>query len=244
MKFASAMSLSLRLLTKGCLAVLLICSLQTVKAQAQEEQQEKQQEEQKEEVKKEQTSDKFIQSIELQVDYLKAVTFFLDDRMQYEGSLNIRFMKNITLSGDFGFAHWTPQKRYNNTLFDTEGNYVRLGLDYRVKLDEKFELGLGARAARAFYQEKAVFHVESELHEGKINEFVWENLRATWAELVVSSDRKLWKGLHAGLILRYRFLINAPVFEPLDSYAIPGYGKKFNNSLPAANLYLKYRFSF
>ncbi|MTI32359.1 DUF6048 family protein [Xanthovirga aplysinae] len=186
----------------------------------------------------------WIQGIELKTDYLKFASLLLDTEEKYEAGVNVLLKHNFALSFEYGIAQLTPDKPYLNTTFITEGEYYKVGLQYRIPLDKKNEIFVGANYGQSTYDEKANFKIEGSLNDDFTENFDWKNLKANWGEIIIGSERKLFAGLRAGMLLRFRILASAPTFDPVNTYNIPGYGRRFNNTVPAVNLYLKYRINF
>jgi hypothetical protein len=71
-----------------------------------------------------------------------------------------------------------------------------------------------------------------------------EDLEANWVELILGSESSVKGNLYFGFTFRMRFLIQSDNFEPFEVYFVPGYGRTFDNFVPALNLYVKYFIPF
>jgi hypothetical protein len=94
------------------------------------------------------------------------------------------------------------------------------------------------------YQDEAVFSILSSMWDDFEDGFQRTDLEASWAELILGSESS-WKGnLYFGFTFRLRFLIQADNFTTFEVYSVPGYGRTFDNFVPALNLYIKYFIPF
>lgn len=184
----------------------------------------------------------FLSSIAVSVDYGKLAAQFLNTESKYEFGGQVEFKDRIVLIGEYGFSTLTPNGAYQNTEYTSEGNYFRVGLGYKIDFTAKNNLYFSARYARSSFKDKGTLDVTSAsgLYDDLLQPFVRDDLTAQWFEIVMSSEAKLWKGLYAGFHLRLRIMDKYDEQEPLDVYTIPGYGRTFDKSIPAVNLYLKY----
>ena len=76
---------------------------------------------------------------------------------------------------------------------------------------------------------------------------------AKWIELVINSEKKITLNknnpdakindlVSLGLMIRYKILLDHPELEPIQVFAIPGYGRTVNPRILAFNLFLKVNF--
>lgn len=184
----------------------------------------------------------FLSSIAVSVDYGKLAAQFLNTESKYEFGGQVELKDRLVLIGEYGFSTLTPHGAYQNTDYTSEGSYFRLGLGYKIDFTAKNNLYFSARYAKANFKDKGALDITSAsgLYDDLFEPFVRDNLSAQWFEVVMSSEAKLWKGLYAGFHLRLRIMDKYDKQEPLDVYTIPGYGRTFDKSIPAVNLYLKY----
>ena len=103
----------------------------------------------------------------------------------------------------------------------------------------------------SLFEDRGQFLIESEFWEDFQQGFGSTDITASWMEIVIGTETylRLGKGktdapksrFLVGWKFRLRFLMD---FENRDEpriYSIPGYGRTFDNSVPALNLYVKYR---
>ena len=196
---------------------------------------------------------KFISGVELAVDYGKLLTLWTKFESKLEGGLNIRFKERIVLASEFGYAELDPLKAYDNALYYTvRGPYARLGLDYYTSYDPKSFYYFGARYGMSVFEDEGKFLIDSDFWEDYGEEFGSTDVTATWWEIVVGTETYLnflkkdptspKSRLLLGWKFRLRVLADFENREEPTIYAIPGYGRTFDKTVPALNLYVKYRF--
>lgn len=195
---------------------------------------------------------RFFSGVELAIDYGKILMLWTDFESKYEGGINFRFYERIVLAGEFGYAELNPLKAYDNTLYYTvKGPYVRLGLDYYGAYDPKSFYYAGMRYGMSVFEDEGMFLIDSEYWEDYEEGFGSTDIAASWIEVVLGTETylKLSKKnkedpkskLLLGWKFRLRFLANFENREEPRIYSIPGYGRTFDQVVPAVNLYIKYR---
>lgn len=194
----------------------------------------------------------FFSGVEIYIDYGKLLLLASNFESKYEGGINFRFYGKYVLAGEFGYAVLDPLKAYDNALnYTITGNYFRVGVDYYLNLDKKNALYGGLRYGVSQFSDAGEFLLKSDFWEDYGETFGSDNLHADWFELIFGSEMRLGKGgseempkggLFLGWKARLRILMNFENREEPRVYAIPGYGRTFDNSIPALNFYLKYRF--
>lgn len=186
----------------------------------------------------------FVSSVALSVDYGKLFGQFLNTESKYELGTQVELKNRLVLIGEYGYATLNPDGAYQDTDYTSTGSYYRAGLGYKIDMTQKNNLYFSVRYARAFHSDKGVIDITSAsgIYNDLADPFERTGLSAQWYEVAMSSEARLWKGLYAGFHLRLRIMDKYDQQEPLDVYAIPGYGRTFDRSIPALNLYLKYAF--
>jgi hypothetical protein len=187
---------------------------------------------------------KFIQGLELSVDYLKLTSHLVSYENKAEGGLGILFRKNIFLAFEGGYGELQPRKAYINSNYQSTGYYGRVGLDYVINFDAKNNIFFGARYGQSHFEDKADWTIGSELWKGYSESFHRQNLVAHFSELVFGSEAKYKGNLYYGFIFRFRMLHKYDKFEPVDVFSIPGYGRTSDKTIPAFNLFVKYKLGF
>lgn len=183
----------------------------------------------------------FVQEVAVGIDYGRLVmNIFTQPAHRYEGSLGILFRKHIQLSADLGYKKLTPKHSSSNkSKYEVAGLYGRIGLDYLTRYSARDNLYAGLRYGRSHF-------TNSTKPDNTHTKAIRQALTASWFELVVGSDTRLFPklGLYAGLALRLGILYNFQQFKPAKNYVIPGYGRTTNKLVVDLSLYIQYRLSF
>lgn len=185
--------------------------------------------------------------IQIGVDLLKLASFAIDAETKYEGQVGISY-KNFHLIAEAGFVNYAYAIAYKNSEdYEVEGEYYRFGIDYAFNLSLKNQLLLGIRYGMSTFGDKGSFEVSSELWDNysfALDEQARADATATWGEVIVGTQSLIAKNLHFGWYFRLRKLIDRTSYDPVDIYYVPGYGKSNSQTVPALNLFLKYKLSF
>lgn len=186
--------------------------------------------------------------IQLGIDLLKLGSFALDTETKYEGQLGLSF-KQVTLIAEAGYAYYASALAYKNSdNYEVEGKYYRIGIDYAFNIGIKSQLLLGLRYGISDdFGHSGTFEVSSELWEHYITSIPSAQktgASATWGEAILGSQSNIAKNLHFGWYFRLRKMFERTSYTPIDIYNIPGYGKSIDGSVPALNLFLKYKIAF
>jgi len=194
----------------------------------------------------EQTEDSVKQSsinFALIIDYGKLLTIPSSFEQKIEGGVEVLFKQRLSLLAEIGTGTITPDDAISGA-YEAKGIYYRIGAGYSKNRTPKNKIGLYALYGTSSYDESISYRLESP--SGSQPTFSSQisrlNLEATWWELMLYTDQKMNELITIGLNIRYRQQISAERFEPIDSYAIPGYGRVFDKSIPAMNLILKFTF--
>lgn len=195
------------------------------------------------------TMNKF--TLELSVDYGKAIESLVSNQKKWEFGLSFILWDQLALVGEYGYGKLLPESVIQNGLYEVEGNYVRAGAEYIFTIAPQRYLSLGGMFATSTYSDYGLVQISSELWPDVEEEFSRQNLSANWAEVilntqgpVINAEQGFFHNLYWGIRFRVRIMITDLERDDFDIYAIPGYGKTYSNVLPAANLFLRYRFNF
>ncbi len=180
----------------------------------------------------------------LYIDYGKLLTIPSSQEAKYEGGVELLFLEKFPLIIEAGMSTLTPDQAFSNGLYESKGFYYRVGTGYYSQFQPKNKLGLTLRYGASTFDESSTITIVSTtgVQDPFTRTTSKTNLSASWFEAVIYSDRKLNNLLAIGLQIRFRFLIDYDEQSPVDVYAIPGYGRSFDKSIPAANLFLKVSF--
>lgn len=178
------------------------------------------------------------------IDYGKLLTSPSNFETKYEGGIELLIKEKFPIILEVGSATLTPPSAYANGSYESNGNYYRVGAGIVSQIYPKNKLGISFRYGSSSFDENGTYAIESssgkqDNYEREINR---KNLSASWTELVVYSDRDLNDLFTIGLNIRFRMLNKYDSFNPIDVYAIPGYGRSFDKIIPALNLFLKISF--
>ncbi len=194
-----------------------------------------------------------ISGVELSIDYGKIMTLWTDFESKYEAGINLRFYERIVMAAEFGYSELNPLNAYDNALYYTvKGTYARLGLDYYTAYNPTSFYFAGFRYGQSFFEDEGLFLLDSEYWEDYEEGFGSADITASWFEIVLGTETFLKIGkkksedprrkLLIGWKFRLRILMDFENREEPRIYSIPGYGRTFDNSVPALNFYIKYRF--
>jgi len=181
------------------------------------------------------------------LDYGKLLTYPLDFETKYEGGIELLFLERFALIGEFGTALLEPEEAYTNSIYESSGTYYRVGLGYVGPKDPEHNIGFYLRYGSATFDESIRVLIDSPTgvqDDPEVN-FERTSLTANWWELALYTDKKLFKNselLWIGLNLRFRILQSYDRQDVVDVYSIPGYGRSFDKTIPAANFFLRVRF--
>lgn len=188
----------------------------------------------------------FLRDFGLYVDYGKFIGFIADFEQKNEVGARLTFGNGLYIAGEYGWGTVTPPDAYENTAYEVSGNYIRLMSGLMKSLTPKTNIGLGLAYASGTYADIGTPMIESPsgLFDVEVEPFDRENIKAHWYELNLISESQLARNLYLGLNLRFRIMGDYDQQEPLDIFTLPGYGRTFDSTLPAANLFIRYQFSF
>ena len=196
-------------------------------------------------VEPEDTVELFHSGFYIKLDYGKILTLPTKFESKLEGSVGFIVFKRFVLSGTYGQATLDPLKAYKNVEYYTiEGNYMKFGMDYYFAINPKNFMTLGARYAVGNYSDDGKFLIDSDFFDDFEGEFGSNDLSATWLEIVMDTEMRIMKNMYLGAQFSLRIMIDFESREDIPVYAIPGYGRTFDKTVPAVSLFLKYKIPF
>ena len=180
------------------------------------------------------------------VDIGKFSSFATDFEDKYDFSIGYLFSNRFAIEVEGGVADLFPNNAFENGVYEASGSYFKAGFDYHIPLNinARNNFMVGLRYAMGSFEDNLRYEIGSELWQNFGEAFERTDLSADWFELVFSSEMIMTGNLFLGWKLRIRFMNEYDEQTPLDVWAVPGYGRTFDNSVPALNVYLKYRFAF
>ncbi|MDQ3394086.1 MAG: DUF6048 family protein [Bacteroidota bacterium] len=188
---------------------------------------------------------KLFSGIEIGIDYLKFLGLLVDFETKYEGSIGLIFKDRFIVNFEGGMATLSPQQPFKNaTNYISQGKYGRIGLNYIIASGEKTNFTAGLRYGFSNFNEDIEYSIINYLGFFGIEKVERKNLSAEWYEIIVLTESKIFADFYAGAILRFRILAKIDEPAPIPTHSIPGYGRGFDKTIPALNLYFKYRLNF
>jgi len=182
--------------------------------------------------------------LEVSLDYGKILTLLSDSETKAEGTIGYMHKEKLQILVEIGYAKLTPPNAIVNGEYTSKGIYGRGGLAYGGEIVPKSYLYIGAMYATSQFEDGGKVLIESQAWEDINEDFSRTDLRANWFEIILITEQKLNEHLFLGSKLRFRKLLNFPDDYTFEVYYIPGYGRTYNNAIPAINLYIKYRIGF
>lgn len=181
------------------------------------------------------------------LDYGKLLTIPSNIETKYEGGIELLLSERFPIIGEFGSGTLTPEGAYANGTYESTGTYFRIGAGYLSQHKPKNKIGISFRYARSTFDETGRISIESPsgAQSTLIRAIDRKGLQATWWEAVLYTDRYLLKDselLSIGVIFRLRVLQSYDEQPEVDVYAIPGYGRALDTTVPVANFFLKVNF--
>lgn len=188
----------------------------------------------------------FLDHISLVLDYGKVLALATYFESKNELGVELGFVNNFFLSTEYGRGEISPNNAYTNTNYKSKGNYLRLGFGYNRPIRDKYNMGLSVKYAESKFSDEGTIKIESTsgLFNSTADSFERTNLTAQWFEIVLHSESLIKTNLYTGFKFSVRRMFKYDIQSPIDVYTIPGYGRTFDKSTPALNLYIKYRLSF
>lgn len=177
-------------------------------------------------------------AVDIGFDLLKFSSFLVDFEQKYEVQGGI-LVKNYRFNGEYGYARLTPEESFENAVSKDEGTYWRAGIDYFMNLDPKNKLLFGVKYGQSNFDDEITTNFDQVIWSGFKE--TKKDLSADWYEVAFSTESRITGNLNFGITLRLRILNDFENPGNLDVFAIPGYGHAFNNSIPAFNIYIRYR---
>ncbi len=187
-----------------------------------------------------------VSALSVYFDYPKLFSFFTEAENKAEVGFQIQLFKHFLLGMELGRGRIRPANFYKNANYEVSGNYARFGFGYTKTLGAKSRLNFGFNYGSSFFNDKANIEIESVsgLFNGLEEPLKRTSLKGDWFEITFGTESHLGRNLYLGFIGRLRILNDYDSFEPLDVFTIPGYGRTFDNSIPAINMYIKYKIQF
>ena len=181
---------------------------------------------------------------------------FILAKVQY--STNYSFFVDANVYKNYyGILEFGFEDKLTDTsllIFNTKGNFVKLGVDYNLYdnwLDMDNDITVGLRYGQAFYA--------THLHSYTINQpgavfppqpldvdVVFNDLSASWLELVSKVQVQTFKGLYLGYSINFKYLLHHTKPNDFETAYIPGFGKRnsYSNLGFGMQYFISYRIKF
>lgn len=177
---------------------------------------------------------------EIWIDYGKLGLYLTDFESKLEGGFTWRFGR-VSPVLHAGYSELNPEQAIKNGTYEARGWYLRAGLEYYIPLNRRNRFIVGARYAYSSFDETGSYIISSNLWPDESGSFTRSGLTASWAEIVTGSEMTLGESRFVmGGYFSLRILIDRETFDLFDTYAVPGYGRTVDKTVPALQLYLKY----
>ncbi|MEM9297568.1 MAG: DUF6048 family protein [Bacteroidota bacterium] len=177
------------------------------------------------------------------LDYGKLATLVSDSESKFAISVGFQLANRISPEIQLGYASVSPQNAFENGTYESKGFYSRIGVNYLIPFDNTNMFYAGLRYGLSLFEDEGVYEISSDIFETFSDDFGEQDQTATWFEIVLGSEKKLRnEKVYLGGQFSLRFANSRDKFAPIDTYAIPGYGRTLDKSVPALNLYIKYLF--
>lgn len=179
--------------------------------------------------------------IELSLDYGKLITLASEFESKWSAGIGYRYKNKVMLTVSGGMSSLDPKNAYQNGSFHAEGKHGSISLNYIVTVKAQNYLYFGAGYGVSMYEDKYSYSIGNSIWPVASESQTRTDLQADWAFVNIGTEKLLKiKGLYLGGVFSIRKLLSYDEFEPVDTYAIPGYGRTTDSTVPALNLYIKY----
>ncbi len=181
--------------------------------------------------------------IELSFDYGKVFTLASDFESKWSAGVGYRYKNKLMLSVNAGMATLDPQNAFENGTYHSEGQFGSVSINYIITIRPGNYLYFGSGYGVSMYKDSYSYTISNSIWPDATTTQSRQELQADWAFINIGSEKSLSiKGLFLGGVFSIRKLLNYDEFEPIDTYAIPGYGRTSDSTVPALNVYIKYLF--
>ena len=142
-----------------------------------------------------------------------------------------RILDRLFIAAEFGSEE---KKTINEVLdFDTDGNFLKLGVNYNVYNNRKGldnEIYVGFRYGVAKFNQKlnsyTIYDLDHYWDQNNVNSITdFKDLTASWFELVLGFNAEILKNTYMGISLRLNRLLNQKSPENFSNLYIPGFNK-------------------
>lgn len=181
--------------------------------------------------------------LSIYIDYGKLLTIPAKFETKAEAGISFQLKNRFAPHIQVGWAKLEPGAALENGYYTSEGKYGRIGINYLLPLDATNSFYVGVRYAMSQYDENGTYIIGSTLWPDRVENYSRKDLKADWFEVLLGSEKRLKNSKwYLGGNLSLRILNEREKFPFIDTYAIPGYGRVFDKTVPALNIYIKHSF--
>ncbi|MDP4679895.1 MAG: DUF6048 family protein [Cyclobacteriaceae bacterium] len=190
-----------------------------------------------------------LREFALLLDYGKVLGYLTGFEKKNEIGISLNIKKSFVVMAEVGFSTLNPNDSYINADYEVKGNYFRMGGGVTKKIKAKNNISFSVLYASAKFDDVGIASVSSAsgIFDNYEKTFTTQGLSASWYEFVMGSESRIRPKdinekpkLYLGFYFRLRVIGKYDVQQPFDVFTIPGYGRTFDKTVPALNLYLKY----
>lgn len=181
--------------------------------------------------------------LQIYLDYGKVLTLATSFESKFEVGVAYQFKNKFSPNFQVGTSSLEPPPAFENGEYKSEGTFFKLGLNYALPFDINNMFYGGVKFGFASYSESGTYIITTDIWPDFEESFERNGLTANWYELILGSEKKMEaSNWIIGGYFSLRILGSRDEFESIDTFAIPGYGRALDSTVPAVNLYLKYAF--
>lgn len=186
-----------------------------------------------------------VSALSAYIDYGKIATLWTNFERKGEIGFLLNVKKSWFITGEIGFGVISPRSAYSNADYTSKGVYQRLGFGYQTQINPESNIRIGLRYGISNFEDEGVVKISTgtdptPIHDDFEEPFARKSLSANWYEVVLGSETRVTERIHIGIFIRLRIMGQYDEQKPIDVYTIPGYGRTFDNSIPALNLFMRY----
>lgn len=184
----------------------------------------------------------FVRQMGLVLDYGKIFGYLSGVEKKNEIGIQLNIKKSLMLVAEAGYSILNPNNSLVNADYKIRGSYMRVGAGINQPITPENNITFSLRYGMSSFEDSGTIMITSAsgLYEPYEEAFSRSSLSATWYELVIGSEKKIKPTIDIGFYFRLRVMDKYDAQEPYDVFAVPGYGRTFDKTVPALNLYLRY----
>lgn len=171
----------------------------------------------------------------LSADLMGATLLHITSYGQYEAAFRLNLRNTYFPIAELGWGVANMQGETTQLRFKTQAPYLRLGMDYNVKGDKRSRnrVFVGTRYGVSVFTYDLAGPDQIDSHWQTFTPFVHQGISSSahWGEFLFGLQTQLWKFIHLGWSLRYRFRIYEDIAPTGRAAYIPGFGSNRDATL-------------